>query len=178
MNNHMARFVSEVRWFFHSAKSEMGIRSSWDPLVQLAMTGGAHSTMRAFGTSHQEEKRRGAVWKHARIEHALRGMPSDALRLVRLTCEEDLNALRVPYGDLGNCAHLTDAASRAVKASRSTREVPAWLDRLALKYASGRAGGAGMDAIELIRLGCEELIEPCRLAYLKALGSIPQRRAA
>jgi hypothetical protein len=178
VNHHLARACAEWRWFFHQAKSEMGIRSSWDPLVQLALTGGAHSSSRSFGTSDREERRRAAVFRHARIEAALHRMPPDAITLIRLTCEADLSALRMPFGDLGNAAHLTEASGKALRASRSTREVGDWLDRLALKHARGRAGPAGLDAIDAIRLGCEDLMESPRLSYLKALGALPQRRAA
>lgn len=178
MNNHLARAAADWRWFFHSATSEIGIRSSWDPLVQVALTGGAHATAKASGTSDRDERRRAAVWRHARIESALRLLPADAITVIRLTCEQELWALRVPFGDLGNCAHLTDAASNALAASRSTREVGPWLDRLALKYAAGRAGNAGLNAIEAIRAGCESYMEPARLAYVAALGELPRRRAA
>lgn len=177
MNNHLTRFVLDVKWYFHAAKAEIGIRSSWDPLVQIAMTGGKPS-YRAFGTSGKEERRRAAVFRHARIEQALRMMPADQIRLVRLTCEEPLQTLRTPYGDLGNAAHLTEAAGRALRASRSTRGVGDWLDRLSMKYAQGRAANAGLDAIEAIRLGCEELLAEPRESYVRAMGKIPMRRAA
>lgn len=178
MNNRMARFVSDMRWYFHAAKAEIGIHSSWEPLVQIAMTGGSHSTARATGTGERDERRSAAIRRHARIEAALRSMPPEDVALVRLTCEEEVAILRRPYGDLGNCAHLTDAAVRSVAASRSTRSVGAWLDRLALKYASGRAGFAGMDAIDAIRTGCEDYMEHTREAYVRALAMLPQRRAA
>lgn len=176
MNNQLARSAQDWRWFFHQAKAEIGIRSSWEPLIQIAM-GGGHST-RSTGASGPEDRRRNAVSRHARIELALRALPADMVRLIRLTCETPIQPLRQPFGDLGNCAHLTDAVLRAVRASRSTREIPAWLDRLALKYANGRAGPAGLDAIEAIRLGCEEMHEPARVAYVNALVRIPVRRAA
>jgi hypothetical protein len=178
VNNHLARACQDWRWFFHQAKSEMGIRSSWDPLVQLAMTGGAHSSAKAFGTSEREEKRRAAVWRHARIEAALTRIPRETIGLIRLTCEADLSLLRMPFGDLGNAAHLTKAATTALRASKSTRAVGDWLDRLAIKHARGRAGSGGLDAIDAIRLGCEDLLEGPRLAYLKALGTMPHRKVA
>lgn len=176
MNQHMSRFFLDMRWFFHQAKSEIGIRSSWDPLVQLALTGGSRGT--STGTSDREERRRGAVFRHARIEQALRSMATEHIRMIRLTCEEPTHTLRLAYGDLGNAAHLTQAARSALRDSRSTREITDWLDRLSVRYAAGRAVSASLDAIDSIRLGCEEIMEPAREAYVRALGKIPNRRAA
>lgn len=177
MTHHLARAAAEWRWFFHQAKAEIGIRSSWDPLVQIAMTGGAHKA-REHGTSDRDDRKRHAVVRHARIENALRSLPHDALSLVRLTCEQPLELLRTPFGDLGNAAHLTEAAGTALRASRSTRAVADYLDRLSVKYAQGRAASVGLDAIEAIRLGCEALMEGPREAYVRALARSPNRRAA
>lgn len=176
MNQSLSRAAFEWRWFFHSAKSEIGIRSSWEPLVQVALVGGNRSA-KASGTSEGEERRRLAIRRHARVEAALRAMDGEHVSLIRLACEDEVKPLRVAYGDLGNAAHLTEAAEKAVRASRSTLAVSAWLDKLARKYALGRAGAGGLDAIEGIRLGLEDYFEPVRCAYVQALGRLPMRAA-
>jgi hypothetical protein len=166
VNHFLARAVQDWIFYFHQAKAEMGISSSWEPLVQIARSGGA---VVASSGNRNEERRLAASRRHARIEAALLDIEPESLKLIRLTCEEPLRLWREPYGQLGNVAHLTDAVYRARGASGSTREIGPWLDRLAIKHAQGKANGSTLDDI---RRGCEELMNQPRNEYVQALGRI------
>lgn len=167
MNHRLARTVAELRWFFHQAKAEMGIRSSWEPLMRMAQNGGM-----PVGQQHDHEhevRRLAASRRHARVEAALRAIGPEALALIRLTCEEETQTLRLAYGPLGNLAHLAYNAVRAHRASRTKRPLPMWLDRLAFKLARGTAPPGDRDTADSIRIGCEELMEQVRDDYVKAM---------
>lgn len=171
MNQFLARSVLDWRWFFHAAKAEMGISSSWEPLAFIARCGGPSRSLKANGDKG-EDRRLAASRKHARIERALCLVEPQSLILIRLACEEQTHTLRLAFGELGNVAHLTEAAYRAKQASGSTRPLNGWLDRLAFKHARGRASPAGLNAIRDIRLGCEDVLGPAREDYVRALGRI------
>lgn len=166
MNHHLARAVADWQWFLRDASAAMGIHAV--DYLQMSMSMG--STQR--NSDHHTTQQLNAARRHARIERALLSMRSDHVSLIRLACDEPPRALRAPFGQLGNLAHLSRAAQEGHRASRSTRDVGAWLDRFAFKLAQGRAVSGPIDA-SCIALSCEDVLGPARDAYVSALGRIP-----
>jgi hypothetical protein len=163
VNNRLARSVSDWRWYLRDAGAAMGIRAV-DYIAMSMSSGQAHGP---------DEQQLAAARRHARIEAALRSMPSSQIALIRLACEEETRTLRLAFGAIGNLAHLTKAALRGHTASQSKRSVEAWVDKLALKIARQTARGADYTRCDEIARGCDDVLEPARLAYVRGLGGVP-----
>lgn len=153
LDQYVMRSLDEWRFYFDRAKAAMGIKAV--DYAAWSVSGGSSASPNP-PNDHQQA----AARKHARIEKRLLALPSFSLMVIRVTCEDPEKDLWSVYGSagLGNIAHLTPAASAALKASRSTRTLDSYLDRLAAKLAQGRGNTEDRVARERISRGIEEIV--------------------
>lgn len=163
MKPELAKAVSDWRWFFHAAESEMGIRSSFGPMCAILATGCGH--IEATAHSDMDDRRLRAARRHWKVEYALMMVDAPTLRLVRLVAEDLPHTFRIGFGEFGNIAHFTEEARAARDLARSRKTVSAWVDRLGVRLASGKATKAEQLAAAQIRDGTERVLDVAAREY-------------
>lgn len=166
LDQYVLRSVSDWRFYFQHAKAEMGIKAIDYENMAVRCANGTVYVVEPL------EQQQAAARKHARIEAALQWMPTEDVRVIRLTCDDDPRETWEPFypAGLGNVAHLTPAAQLAHQRSRSTKSIGEWLDRLGQKIAKGRAIMEDRIVRERIKTGIEGLISTTHESYQRARG--------
>jgi hypothetical protein len=146
----------------------MGIRSSWEAMCAV-MQGTATE---AVAEGVMDERRLKAARRHWRVEYALMQMGAPTLHMVRLVAEDPLHVARAGFGEFGNIAHYTAAAEAARDLSRTRKRIAAFVDRLGMRLATGKAGRAEQIAAKQIRDDTETVLEIAQREYHHCLRKV------
>lgn len=165
LDHYAMRSLDDWRFYFQRAGAAMGIKAI-DYERRLSMLGtGAHPS-----SIVPQERHLAAARRHANIEARLAWLTSHDLRLVRMACDDEPRELWVPFGSggLGNLALESRRAWRAKEASRSTRELDGWLDKMGARILRGRATAEEHQLRGKIAEEIEQLVDEVHTRYSEA----------